>query len=177
MKKLYLLRHAKSDWKTPANGDFERPLAPRGQKAAPRVGQEISRLKIKPGLVLCSTARRAAQTYELIAENLPKKHIVEHRLDLYMASPAKLLKIIRQQSDDFESILMIGHNPGTEALASHIAGPESPRRLIADLNEKYPTAALAAFDLDISAWRDLSPGDGTLTHFIKPRDLVCEETH
>lgn len=175
MKKLYLLRHAKSDWKASTTGDFERPLAPRGQKAAPRVGREIAHLGLKPALVLCSTAIRAAQTYALIAENLPKAHIVEHRLDLYMASPAKLLKIIRQQSDDFESILMIGHNPGTESLADHLAGPNSPRRLIVELYEKYPTAALAAFDLQISNWRDLSPDQGTLTHFIKPRDLADDE--
>lgn len=176
MKKLYLLRHAKSDWKTSAKGDFERPLAPRGQKAAPKIGREIARLRMAPALVLCSTALRAAQTYALITDSLPKAHIVEHRLDLYMASPTKLLKIIRQQLDDFESILMIGHNPGTESLASHLAGPDSPRRLLADLNKKYPSAALAAFDLQIESWRDTSPGDGTLTHFIKPRDLACEET-
>ncbi len=171
MKKLYLLRHAKSDWKTPAKGDFDRVLAPRGQKAAPRVGHEIQRLGLKPALVLCSKAVRAQQTYDLIAEFLPAGHIAEHREDLYMAAPAKLLKTIRQQSDDFESILVIAHNPGMEALAGHLAGPGSPARLLAELAEKYPTAALAVFDLDLKSWRDVAPASGSLTHFIKPRDL------
>ena len=175
MKKLYLLRHAKSDWNTAAKGDFERPLAPRGLKAAPRIGQEIARLKMNPALVLCSKAKRAAQTYELITAHLPKKHVVEHRLDLYMASPSKLLKILRQQSDEFGSIMMVGHNPGTEALAAHLAGPRSSPPLLEDLSSKYPTAALAAFELPIESWRDLSPGDGRLTHFIKPRDLARED--
>ena len=171
MKTLYLLRHAKSDWKAPARGDFERPLAPRGQMAAPRMGQEMARLGLKPALVLCSTARRAQETYGLIVDHLPEKHSLELHDDLYMAPPIKLKKILTQQSRDAEGVMMIGHNPGMEALAQELSGSESDKGLLASLDEKYPTAALAVLTFPIDHWRDVKPDMGRLTHFIKPREL------
>ncbi|WP_282609868.1 histidine phosphatase family protein [Pelagibius sp. Alg239-R121] len=171
MKKLYLLRHAKSDWKTPARGDFERPLAARGHMAAPRMGREMVRLGIAPALVLCSTARRAAQTYDLMTECMPPAHKVEHREDLYMAPPAKLKSIVQQQSDEFETMMLIGHNPGMEALAGQLAGNDSDAEALSALDEKFPTAAIAAFELPVEHWKDLAEDRGKLVQFVRPRDL------
>lgn len=171
MKTLYLLRHAKSDWNAPARGDFERPLAPRGEKAAPRMGRELVRRGFEPDLVLCSTARRAQETYGLITGFLPEKHGIQLHDELYMAPPAKMRKILAQQNDASNAIMMIGHNPGMEAFALELAGPESDRDLLAVMEEKYPTAALAVLNFQTDLWREVTPGSGQLTHFLKPRDL------
>jgi phosphohistidine phosphatase len=171
MKNLYLLRHAKSDWNRPASGDFDRPLARRGLKAAPRMGQEIKRLGIAPDLILCSSARRAGETYQLIADCFPGKTRIEHRDDLYMASAIELRERLRAQSDDIASVLMIGHNPGMETLAEELAGSASLAEPRAAMTLKYPTAALAVFELPIDHWKQVKPGCGKLTLFIRPRDL------
>lgn len=171
MKTLYLLRHAKSDWNAPARGDFERPLAPRGEKAAPRMGREMSRRGFEPELVLCSTARRAQETYGLVTDFLPKAHHIQLHDELYMAAPAKMRQVLAQQDDEVSSIMMIGHNPGMEALAFELSGPESDQECLAVMEEKYPTAALAVLTFQIEHWRDVKPSEGRLTHFLKPRDL------
>lgn len=171
MKTLYLLRHAKSDWSAPARGDFERPLAPRGLKAAPRMGREIARQGFKPDMVLCSTARRAQETYGLVTDFLPEKHGIQLHDELYMAPPAKMQKLLAQQDDALTGIMMIGHNPGMEAFALELSGPESDPAVLASLEEKYPTAALAVLNFPVERWRDVEPGKGRLTHFLKPREL------
>lgn len=171
MKTLYLLRHAKSDWNAPARGDFERPLAPRGEKAAPRMGREMNRRAFKPEMVLCSTARRAQETYGLVTDFLPKKHGIQLHDELYMAAPAKMQKILAQQDNALSSVMMIGHNPGMEAFALELSGPESDQKLLAAMEEKYPTAALAVLTFQIDNWRDVKRGKGQLTQFLKPRDL------
>ena len=165
VKRLYLLRHAKSSWKDATLADHDRPLAGRGRRAAKAIGRHMREQGIEPQLVLCSTARRARETLERIEPALGRRAVkVEPELD--GASAEELLARLRRLPGRVESVLVIGHNPAVQELACRLAGsaPDS-------LRAKYPTAALAAFDLRVESWRALDRGCGELVDFVRPRDL------
>ena len=164
MKRLYLLRHAKSSWSDPSLADEERPLAPRGRKAAKKMAKELRRRQIRPQLVLCSSSRRTQETLELIGSSLGDPTI-EVEEGLYGAASEGLLARIHALSDTVDSVLVIGHNPGLHDLALRLA-PSSER-----LVEKFPTGALAAFELDVPNWRELGQTEARLAAYVVPREL------
>lgn len=164
MLELLLLRHAKSDWGDPDLADHDRDLAPRGLKAAPRMGRLLRRRGLVPDLVLCSTARRARRTWELASAELASPPPVRHLRGLYLATPAQMLAAIRRQPPG--RLLLVGHDPGMHHLAIQLAAEGEPEAL-GSLNEKFPTAALAWLQLDIAAWQDVAPG--RLAGFFRPR--------
>jgi len=170
MKRLYLLRHAKSDWADPDRVDAERPLSARGRRAAPRMGRYMCRQGLIPALALSSTARRAKETWELLAPLLKTEIRLETSSKLYLANPARLLKTIRGLTDKWESVAVIGHNPGLQAFALELvgAGETAARTRLAT---KYPTGGLAVFDFPVEHWADIAPGSGRLERFVAPRDL------
>jgi len=169
MRTLYLLRHAKSSWASPLLDDFERPLNKRGREAAPQVGRLLRRRGLLPDLVLCSAARRAMETWELAGHAIGRNLPVKVYRGLYLASAAKILDIIRRASDETGSLLVVGHNPGMERCALQLAGPGSDPEALADLQAKYPTAAVSVLEVDAERWRDLDFGAARLTGFLKPR--------
>ena len=171
MKTLALFRHAKSDWSDPRLEDFDRPLAPRGLKAAPRMAKAMKKLGLAPDLVLCSEAVRTRQTWDLAAPEIGAASRLEIRRSLYLAAPGELLQAIREAGPQAETLMLIGHNPGMESLAAVLAGPGSETAAFRRMAKKFPTAALAVLTFEIADWRDAEPGTGTLTHFIQPRDL------
>ena len=164
------MRHAKSDWGDPGLDDFDRPLAARGRRAAPAVARWMNGNGCAPEFVLCSAARRAVETWSLVAEVLDAAPEAETTEDLYHASPAGLLALARGIADRHASAMMIGHNPGFHVLASALAG-EGPDDLMRDLAAGYPTAALAGIAFDAASWSDIAPGVGRLTCFVRPRTL------
>ncbi|WP_420347348.1 SixA phosphatase family protein [Pelagibius sp.] len=173
MPHLLLLRHAKSSWDDPSLADFDRPLAPRGERAAREMGKWIGKRKWRPTLVLCSTAARAVQTLDLVLAALPKAPEVRLYKSLYLAPPSRMLRLLESQPGDAGSIMIVAHNPGMENLAAQLArGDTAPaaRRMA----EKYPTAALAHFKL--AAWpragRATAMLPAALKDFIRPRDLA-----
>jgi phosphohistidine phosphatase len=168
VKRLYLLRHAKSNWGDPSLADEERPLAPRGRKAAARMARHLRQEGIRPDLVLCSTALRATETLKAIERALEDTPTRAEK-GLYGASAETLLARVRQVPDDVGSVMLIGHNPGLEDLATLLAsgGPELPR-----LREKYPTCALATLDVGEEAWSLLQPGEAELVGLVTPNDLA-----
>ena len=168
MPHLILLRHAKSSWDRPELGDFDRPLAPRGERAAPLVGRWIARKKWRPALVLCSTARRARETLALVAAELPEAPQVRYLKTLYLASPSRITALLQRQPAETASIMVVGHNPGMENLSLHLAAGESSAAS-QSMAEKFPTAALAHFK--VPSWLALGREGATLKHFIRPRDL------
>ena len=165
---FYLLRHAKSSWADPALADEERPLAPRGRRDAKRVSEHLERLGIAPALVLCSSARRAVQTLELLQSALGPVTPVLIEPELYGATAEELLGRLRAVPDDVASVLLIGHNPGLQDLALLLAsaGAELSR-----VEAKFPTSALATFSLPKAAWRQLSQGEAVLDAFVVPKQL------
>jgi phosphohistidine phosphatase len=167
MKRIYLLRHAKSSWKDTSLPDHDRPLAGRGRRAAKAIARHMREHGIEPELVLCSTARRARETLELIEPALDTRAVhVEH--DLYAASAPALLERLRTVPDTVESVLLIGHNPGLQELALDLARSGSAA---GELGAKYPTAALATLAFPASSWQRLDRGTGELVELVRPRDL------
>jgi phosphohistidine phosphatase len=167
MRRLYVLRHAKSSWKQPGLADHDRPLAGRGRHAGEALARHLCEQGIEPQLVLCSTALRTRETLERIGPALGTGAVHFER-ELYGASAAVLLERLRSVPDTVESVMLIGHNPGVQELALNLAGdaPQAGR-----LAAKYPTAALATFAYAGTTWHDLSPGTADLIGFVRPRDL------
>jgi phosphohistidine phosphatase len=164
---LYLLRHAKSSWKHPELTDHERPLAGRGRRAATVIARHLDQCEIPPELVLCSTARRARETFERIEPALPAA-AVSYEPRVYAATADELLERLRRVPDAIASVLLIGHNPAIEQLALDLARPSLKRR---ELETKFPTAGLATLEFVGPNWRDVHRGGATLVNVVRPRDL------
>ena len=167
MKRLYLLRHAKSSWDDPTLADLDRPLAPRGRRAAKVMAEHLRREGIAPELVLCSPSRRTRQTLKRLAPGLGRNADVQIEPELSAASAAALLEVLHEVPDELESVMLIGHNPGIQDLALSLAGTGSE---IPRLRGKFPTAALATLELS-GTWRELAPGSADLVSFVKPKEL------
>ena len=170
MRRLLLLRHAKSSWADERHDDFERPLAPRGVRAAEAMADFLAREGLAPELVLCSAARRAVETWRRMAGRLEVKPKGLVEAALYLAGSEALLDRVRRVPDDHATVMLIGHNPGMETLARMLSGSgdRTARRRMA---EKFPTAALAVIDFDVARWAELAPGEGRLARFVTPKDL------
>jgi phosphohistidine phosphatase len=168
MRTIHLLRHAKSSWREPDLADPDRPLAPRGRRAAPLVAEHMRARDIAPRVVLCSSARRTRDTLALLGDAIPSGCEVRVEDDLYGASADALLVRLRALSNAADSALVIGHNPGLHELALLLArsGAHLDR-----LRRKLPTGALATLEAPIARWSDLEAHCATLTGFVRPRDL------
>jgi phosphohistidine phosphatase len=173
MKTLTLLRHAKSGWDDPITRDFDRPLNPRGRRAARTIGREMRAQGLRFDRVVASPAVRVVETLADIADGYGSSLGQAYDQRVYLASPAILLDVVHQTEDDADSLLIVGHNPGLEALALLLArgGKEGLRD---ELAVKYPTASLAEIGLCVDHWKDVAEGMGTLDRFIRPRDLDPE---
>jgi len=172
MKRLTLMRHAKSSWDKPDVHDFDRTLNERGRKAAPLMGVYMKENRLIPDCILCSSAVRTRQTLELILPYFDGAAEVSFSDRLYLASPGEMLKQIKAVSDQYAHILIIAHNPGTHMLALNLIDPDhSNSAAIAILAENFPTAALAHFELEITRWREANSGRGALKTFTTPRSL------
>lgn len=171
MRHLYLLRHTKSAWDTPGQGDKERPLAPRGRKACRAMGRLLADLQPPPAQVLCSTAVRARQTWEGCAKAGGLDWPTSFRDDLYLATANQLLNIARRLPASVTAVLLVGHNPGMEELARALVGRGSDAAALARLAEKYPTGGFAAFAAPVAAWPDLAFGTARLIAFETPKRL------
>lgn len=170
MRTLLLLRHAKSSWDDADLDDFDRPLAGRGRRAAPRLGRFIQSKPGAPDLALVSAAARARQTWELVAAELAPAPPAKILRSLYLATPSRLLAAVRRVSDDTSRLLLVGHNPGMETLAAELCG-DGKRAALAAMAAKYPTAALAEIRFDVDRWKEVAPGTGRLRRFTRPKDL------
>ena len=171
MKTILLVRHAKSSWDDPALGDFDRPLAPRGRKAAPRIARYMHDEGLAPELVLCSAARRAQETWALMAPAFDADIPLELRRDLVHAAPHRLLEVLHETPDEAAAVLMVAHSPAMEGLAIGLSGPDSERDAAERLYAKFPTAALAVITFDGDRWGEVGENGGALTRFVCPRDL------
>ena len=163
MKRIYLLRHAKSDWGDPDVADFDRPLNDRGLRTAPLVGRLISERQMVPDLIVSSPARRALATAELVRQNLTGDPEIRPNERVYEASPQTLLQVAAGLDDAIGSAMLVGHNPGIEGFV----------RLLTGRNEGMPTAALAVIDLAVDRWAQIAAGRGTLIEVVRPKDHIA----
>ena len=163
MRLLYVLRHAKSDWKAACGGnDHERPLNERGRRAARTMGCRLARRGEVPDRILCSSARRTRQTIEIAVQagRWNRATILEPRL--YLASPGGVIDLLSEQLDDANSILTVGHQPTCAELVRRLTGEAPPR---------FVTAAMACIRLEIDSWSDIEPYRGSLLWFDTPKPL------
>jgi phosphohistidine phosphatase len=172
MKILTLLRHAKSGWDDPVARDFDRPLNPRGRRAARTVGAELKARDLGFDLVLASPARRVAETVEEVANSFGAIR-ADYDERLYLASVATLLDIVRQAPDSVDRLLLVGHNPGLEELALRLSRRDGDP-LRGEVEVKYPTGTVAAIELPVGRWAEVREGIGRIVRFIRPRDLDPE---
>jgi phosphohistidine phosphatase len=162
MKTLLLLRHAKSSRDDPQAPDHERGLNERGKRSAIRMGNLLVKEKLVPDIILTSSARRAQNTCSLLVERSSYRGEVLLRNDFYAAEPKTIIKGLRDLADDYQSAMVIGHNPGLEELLLRLTGKV----------ESLPTAALAQVSLPIHHWRELSlDSPGKLQQIWRPREL------
>lgn len=173
MKTIFLLRHAKSDWGNPMLKDHDRALNERGRDAAPKMAAYIKSKKYKPDIVLCSTARRTVETYDLVKEALGDVP-VKFEESLYLAEMRNLVERIKWLDDDLKSVLMIGHNPGLEQLANTLTRSpkkEDEEKLHKRMRDKFATASFVVIKMPVEQWREVKSGIGKLKDFMRPKDL------
>jgi phosphohistidine phosphatase len=164
-RRLLVLRHAKSSWNDPELVDHDRPLAPRGQRGVKLLADYMRRERIRPALVLCSSARRTVETYEGVR---PSGEL-SIESGLYAADGDGLLERLRRIPDDIGSVMIIGHNPAVQTLVLRLAGANSGTGL-GEVQRKFPTGSLATLAFDC-AWSELGPGAAELVSLVRPRDL------
>ena len=174
MRRLMLLRHAKTETDAPSGQDHDRRLDDRGRHDAAEMGHWISRNPPFPGLVLVSSAVRARQTWDLAWEEMKDRvpaPEVETLDELYGAEPAQLLQIVRMAShSDPKRLMLVGHNPGMHELALMLAG-HGDKAARKALEDNLPTSGLAILDFDIDDWTDVAFRRGKLTLFVSPKLL------
>ena len=174
MRRLMLLRHAKTENDAPSGRDLDRRLDNRGRQDAADIGGWIGRHPPFPDSVLVSHAIRAHQTWEIAWEamkDLGPEPLVELVPELYGADPAQLLQIIRAESEaDPHRLMLVGHNPGMHELALALAGSgdAAGRKALAD---NLPTSGLAVFDFAVDDWADVAFRQGKLVQFVSPKML------
>jgi phosphohistidine phosphatase len=169
MRRLMLLRHAKSNW--PAGvADRERPLATRGHEAAPLMGRYLAEELLLPDLVLISPARRTVETWELVLPMLPEKPGTHFEPRIYESKIDRLLHVVQETEPHVRTLLMIGHNPGFEELAALLTG-HGDRYAAARMAQKFPTCGLAVLDFAVEDWRDVAARGGRLDRFVTPASL------
>lgn len=168
MKTLTLLRHAKSGWDDPVARDFDRPLNPKGQRAAAMMGRHMKAEGLVFDHVLASPAVRVAETLAQVAAGYGSDLAPHWDQRLYLASAATLLDLVHELPNGADTVLFSGHNPGLEELVLLLSGDNALRDLV---EVKFPTASLAELRFDLANWADVKPGTGELRRFTRPRDL------
>ena len=164
MKKLLLLRHAKSSWDDPGLADFDRPLNERGRRAAPLMGKFLRNENIGIDLILCSPAQRTRQTIALVTKAARLDAPLRFDERIYEATLDTLVEVVSQIEESAVSVMLVGHNPGLEQLLFYLTGED----------ERMPTGALAELALDVEKWSKTHEGCAQLERFTRPRQLDKE---
>lgn len=174
MRRLMLLRHAKSDWSVAGQSDHERGLALRGETAAPLMGRYMASQGLVPDHAIVSTAVRTRETWQLVAEAFPQKPPTTFEQRIYEAAPEAIIAAIKEAPISAKTLLVVGHNPGFHETAHLLVG-SGDKKARAKLLAKFPTAALAVIDFDIANWSAIKPGSGRLERFVTPRAIGGED--
>ena len=165
-KTLLILRHAKSSWKNEKLKDIDRPLKRRGEEAANLIGKVLMMAELVPQVILSSPAERAKQTAELVAAEAKFKGGLTFVDSFYMGEPENYIKALKELPDEIERVMVVGHNPGLEALLQLLDGKV----------DSLPTGSLAYLVLEIKHWADLTKGTvGELISFWEPDGINLEE--
>lgn len=149
MKRLVLIRHAKSSWTNPLQSDFDRPLNDRGEHDAPMMGVRLKEAGVIPDRIVASTAKRAAQTAKHIAKSVGHdKEQIEWEEELYHCVPSVFEEVIYRMDDTVETLFIVAHNPGISEFGAQLDSAHSIHHM--------PTCAIACFEADADRWTDFS---------------------
>ncbi|MGQ0658133.1 MAG: SixA phosphatase family protein [Chromatiales bacterium] len=166
-RQLIIMRHAKSDWDSSAARDFDRPLAARGERDAPRMANWLREQQYTPQQVISSPALRARQTAMLVLRELGlAEGIITWSKEIYEAEVADLLKVLAECRTQVPVTLMVGHNPGLEGLVRHLGRPTT----LPQEDKILPTAGLVVLELP-DDWRRLRRQEARVVAYMRPRWL------
>lgn len=162
IKQLFLLRHAHSVDRQPGLTDHERYLSPSGIRECSVIGNELKEKKVKPDLLIASSAARANATAHLVAQLMGFDKPIVLMDDLYEASTRTFLQVLNSLDDQSTSVLCVGHNPVITYLAEYLT-----KEAIGD----FPTCAVASIRFACTSWKEVSEGMGSIDFFIYPQLL------
>ena len=162
MKSIILFRHATSDWSINYRLDHDRPLASYGIKEAKKMGLYLSKINKIPDLVISSTAVRAKRTIEIAMQEGEWKSSLILNSDIYGGKPNFLLKLAQQQTDNFDSICFVGHEPNFSGFISLLTDNDAIH---------FPMASMAKIDFQLSSWSHISRGFGLIDWIVNPKAL------
>lgn len=161
-RNLVLVRHAKSSWDDDGLQDFDRPLNKRGLKNAPEMGRRLADNNFSTDIIISSPANRAITTAELIAKQIgiDKKKIIQQE-EIYEAGLNALIYIVNSLEDDYNNVMLVGHNPGFTYLCNYLSDAQL---------ENIPTCGIAQLKFDVKAWQDITENTGELIEFDFPKN-------
>jgi phosphohistidine phosphatase len=165
LKRLTLVRHAKSDWSLPGQEDWDRVLNRRGQQDAPEMARRMRSRKLKPDLILASPAVRALATASIMARELKvSADLIAPDERLYLADPEQILEVVRELGGDVGHLMVLGHNPGITECANKLSA--------GDQIDNMPTCAVFTAKFALASWSDLNWSTGQQAEFDYPRNLA-----
>ena len=161
MKKLFIVRHAKSSWDSLELDDYDRPLNKRGKKNAPEMGMRLAKRLVKPDMIITSSAKRAAATARRIAEEIsfPVKNINKES-QFYHGSVGDMISIMQGVSSDVNTLMVFGHNPTLTDLTNYLSGSDI---------YNIPTCGVAEMEFDVSSWDKIGKKSASLISFDYPK--------
>jgi len=164
MKKLVLLRHAKSSWDVVELSDFERPLNERGKRDAPIMGKHLAKKRqLKLDLIIASPAKRALKTAKIIAKEIGfSEDKILKDSSIYGAGLSEMLSIIAGISNSLDTVMLVGHNPTFTTLAYYLTH---------DSVENIPTCGVFCVNFDVEKWQDIKEASGKLDFFDYPKSI------
>ena len=159
MKKLYIIRHAKSSWKDMQLEDFDRPLNKRGKLNAPLMGTVLNKQNIKPNIILSSPALRAKITAQIVAKKVGYSKEILFMKEIYEASSSMLDKVLKSIDKKHDIVFIFGHNPGFNDLAYRYVG----------FDENIPTCGVVEIAFDCKRWSEIDSLNAELISFDYPK--------
>lgn len=162
MKKLFIIRHAKSSWKDSALDDFSRPLSKRGKSDAPMMGNRLKKRKISPDIIISSPAKRAKTTAEIIAKELKYSKDILFDDEVYESTLTKLHEIVTKVDDNNTTLFLVGHNPSLNMLAEHYV----------DFSENIVTCGVLEIEFDCNRWMDIDAKNAKLISYDYPKKII-----
>lgn len=159
MKKLYIVRHAKTSWKVGVQ-DFDRTLKKRGKINAPFMAEKLVSRGAKVDKIIASAAKRTSKTAKLFAEQLGiEKEEITFTKELYLATPKTIIKLVQSVPEEIDELMIVAHNPGVTQTVNFLANEHF---------ENIPTAGIACILFDVKSWEEIK-NIGTLGFFIYPK--------
>ncbi len=165
MKRLYIVRHAKSSWKDLSLDDFDRPLNKRGRRDAPTMGARLRERGVKPDIMISSPALRTKLTAQSIAKEVGYSKKIVFNKNIYELYVADLHEILKDVDDSHSIAFLFGHDTGLNMLAKKYV----------DMDENIVTCGVVEIEFDCESWSDIGRKNAKFISYDYPKkgsDLI-----